>query len=702
MDKENKVKVVDKATSSTSETLQQDKLGQLIQLNESQSKRLKKFLKKNLDAWEADTADLHDNLVSDNDLVENVIEDTGWPYEGAPNIHLPVTSIYMKIYKSVEKRSILGAGNIWTTRLEPNIYGTPLEQIAPHVSEMMNYKALNEWNIAEKLEDVFAPTNRDGLGILKVPYVEETETQRDILLFESVDEFLAKFPTAEDAGMEQKEYEAILQKIKNEGGPDTPIEVPIEFEKVVYSGPKAKVVELIDFVTFPANCQDLSAEHCKGYGELFTLRKGAIKAKGKTGTWDKEAVKRVVNARSKPEQNDLRKAQDEIEGLGITEMDGTRFLEITIRFDLDKDGKERKLLVTYAPEEEEIMACMDYPYRVDFYALFRIGKRTNRLIGESIPAQARDLNELMDRQITQRVLSREISTVPSFKGKKSAKGDFDPEAQENRWRPGVIFWLEDPEAFDQFKIQPTDLGESMQEEKNAMSMLDLSLGSSASLMSGQASVSDPSAPGNKTAMMLSQSNMRMDDPLSTLRSGVDQLGDICLSHLYQFGPPVISFVADQAEGQTQKTLQKKFLRSGFKMAMAGMTVVDNPDAEMARWLGLGAQLMKLEPTFAANPEARTTLWGMALSAGRVPNRDKLLPSPQVLKQQQMEMIIEAQKALDMQNAVQGAVAEKERVDQRFKDVREGLARRALVEKVVEQAAGKNEMNGENGNAPANQ
>ena len=94
--------------------------------------------------------------------------------------------------------------------------------------------------------------------------------------------------------------------------------------------------------------------------------------------------------------------------------------------------------------------------------------------------------------------------------------------------------------------------------------------------------------------------------------------------------------------------------------------------------------------------------GMALSAGRVPNRDKLLPSPQVLKQQQMEMIIEAQKALDMQNAVQGAVAEKERVDQRFKDVREGLARRALVEKVVEQAAGKNEMNGENGNAPTNQ
>lgn len=75
MAKEKKVQVVDEPTSSTPDTLAQDKLGKLIQLNDGQTKRLKKFLKKNLDAWEADTADLHDNLVADNDLVENVVED---------------------------------------------------------------------------------------------------------------------------------------------------------------------------------------------------------------------------------------------------------------------------------------------------------------------------------------------------------------------------------------------------------------------------------------------------------------------------------------------------------------------------------------------------------------------------------------------------------------------------------------------------
>lgn len=176
---------------------------------------------------------------------------------------------------------------------ESEAYGTPLEQIAPQVSDMMNYKAQNEWNIAEKLEDVFSPTNRDGLGILKVPFVEETETKRDILLFESVDEFTARFPTAEDAGMEKGEYDKVIQKIQADGRPDTPVKVPIEFEAVTYSGPKAKVVELIDFVTFRQTARILSAEHCKGYGELFTLRKGAIKAKGRSGAWDKDAVKRI-------------------------------------------------------------------------------------------------------------------------------------------------------------------------------------------------------------------------------------------------------------------------------------------------------------------------------------------------------------------------------------------------------------------------
>ncbi len=682
---ENKVTAAGPAEASTPDVLYRERLGKLLELTAAEEKRLKKFLKKNLDQWEQDTQERTDNLIADNDLVENVIEDTGWPYEGAPNIHVPVTSIYMKIFKSVQKRSILGAGDIWHVKLEPEAYGTPLEKIAPEIAEMMNFKAQEEWNIASVLEDVFETTNRDGLGIIKVPYVEEVEHQRDIMIFSSPAEFAAQFPTAKDAGMEQSAYLATLEKLK-QATEQTPVEIPVEFDRVVYAGPKGKVVELVNFVTFPANCEDLSREQCKGYGEVFALRRGAVKAKMRSGAWYKEATRKVLKGKNDGGRSDLKKAQDEIEGLGQSDPDEIKFAELVVRFPLKPGEEERQLLVTYAPESDEIVSAMDYPYRLDFYALFRIDKRTGRLVGRSIPSQTRDTNELIDKQTTQRILSRDIATVPSFKGKKSAKGDFDAEAPENRWRPGVIFWLDDPDAFDQFKVQPTDLGESMQESKNAMSTLDLLLGSSAALLSGQAASTDPSAPGNKTAMMINQSNLRMDDPLSTMRQGVDQLGMICLSHLYQFGPPIISYVATGNGVNETKTIQKKLLRSGVRMRMAGVNVVDNPQAEMARWLGIYAQLVA-EPEIANNPEARVEIIRLALQSGRVPNRDKILPSPQQIQEKQVAMLVEAQKRLALEAAVKKAAANEERVNQRFGQMRENLSRRKLAQSVVENAAG---------------
>lgn len=669
----------------TPDVLYRERLGKLIDLSDDAKRRLKKFLKKNLGKWEEDTADRRANLVADNDLVENVVEDTGWPYEGAPNIHMPITSVYMKIFKSVQKRSILGSGELWHAKLAPEAFGTPVEAIAPDIAEMMNYKAAHEWNIMEAVEDVFHPTNRDGLGILKTPFVETVEKQRDILIFTDIAEFAAQFPTAEAAGMDPEEYEKTLVSMRG-ASPESPVEIPVEFEKVVYSGPKSKVVELVDFVTFPANCRSLSHEDCRGYGELFMLRKGAVREKARSKAWDEEAVKRVLKSRAKSEDNELRKSQDEIEGLASGTNDEYRFLEIVVWFPLEKDGEEQKLLVTYSKDHDELMAVMEYPYRVDFYSLFRIEKRTNRLVGNSIPSQTRDINALIDKQITQRVLSREITTIPSFKGRKTAKGDFDPEAEENRWRPGVIFWLDDPDAFDQFKVQPTDLGESMQEEKNAMATLDLLLGSSASLLSGQASTSDPGAPGNKTAMMINQSNLRMDDPITTIRDGIDHLGEVCLSHLYQFGPPEIAYVTDAQGPTTVKTLHKKLLRSGIRMTMAGVNVVDNPQAEMQRWFGVYGQMVQ-EPLVAQNPEARLEILGLALRSGRVPNRQKILPTLEQVREQQVAIQMEAQKRLLLEAAVAKVKAKTEQVKGRFDAVDEDLKRRKIAERAVEAVAG---------------
>ncbi|RTL20757.1 MAG: hypothetical protein EKK55_17380 [Rhodocyclaceae bacterium] len=654
-----------------------EKLGSLLDLSLDQDKRLRNFLKKNIEQWKKDTADLHDMLREDNDLVEGVVEDTGWPYEGAPNMHVPIPEIYMGIYTSVEKRSILGGDVIW--------YATTDDEMTPddliRVEAMINKKARDEWNLEEALEDVFWATNRDGLGVVQVPYVEEYEEVSDIKIYTNPAQFVAEFPNAASAGVTDQEYKKYLAAA-NTASEINPLEVPITYEKQVYAGPKAEVIELVDFVTFPAVVRDIDSRECRGYGKRFTRRKAIIKEYGRDGAWYREAVEKLLKKKSYSTVNDFKRSKDEIVGLQRSEnADGYEFYGITVRFALDQDGKEKKYMVTYSLDCDLLLEVREYPYLIDYFATFRIERRPNQLIGKSVPSKVRDLSWEIDTQHNQRILSRQISTVPSFKGKKSAKTDFDPSAEENRWRPGVIFWLEDPEAFDQFKVQPVDLGESMSEEKNDMGLLDLYLGAAASLLSGSVAPGDPNAPGNKTQIMIGQSNLRMEEPLRELRKGVEKVGQIALSHMYQFGPVMIDF-AQEADGVvTQNTVHKRLLRSA-KLRMKGVTVADNPGAEMQRVFALYGQLMA-EPLFQQNPQARIALLKEALQKGRVPNRDKVLPTPEAVQQQQVAIQVEAMKQMEAEKAAAAQAAAAEALKQRIAQAKQEIQ----VKKLAKERAG---------------
>lgn len=642
------------------------KQGELIDLTELQKRRLKKFLKDSIRDWLADTSDLHRRLEDDNDLVEGVVDETDFPWEGASNLHVPVTEIYMELYKSVFKRSILGADVIWYATTDDD----SLRDATAEIDDMMNYLATNEWNIKKALENVLWTTPRDGLGIMQITWCEEYEPTNDIVLIVSAEEFLKEFPSPEESGLKEDEWFELADYVDQNASEEFPVEIPIKFERRTYYGNKADVVELIDFITIPATVKDIKDESCRGYGKRFSNRSSTLKKKAKDGTYYQDAVTKLTKKRSNESSiTSFRRSQDDIEGLSRTNTsDNYELFEIVIKGSLDGDtGEEDKYIVTYSYESDELLQCVQYFYRRDFYALFRINERPNRLIGRSVPQKTRDFNDEVDTQHNQRINTRTISTVPSFKALESKKKDMDPMLRQNKWKPGVIFWLTDFESFEQFKVQPTDLGESLSEEKNSFQILDLYLGSAASLLSGGTSPTDPSAPGNKTAMMIQQSNLRMDDPLSELREGINEVGDICLSHLYQFGPPIIEYMT---EGQTPngpvkltKTIHKKYLRRGIKMNMRGVTVTQNPDFEMAKTWQLYAQLMQ-EPVFQQSPQLRLEVLRDALKAGRVSGRDRYLPSLEQIQAQQVEtqkqamMQMQQEQAMAQQQAAQDALKQR--------------------------------------------
>ena len=122
-------------------------IGELLDLSEVQKKRIKKKLKEEIEAWESDTDDLQEKLEHWHNLSEGIIEETNWPYEGAFETHIDLIGIYLKVYHSIERRSILGSENIWYAEADPE--SDQLQDKLPQIETMLNYKARAEWNIEE-------------------------------------------------------------------------------------------------------------------------------------------------------------------------------------------------------------------------------------------------------------------------------------------------------------------------------------------------------------------------------------------------------------------------------------------------------------------------------------------------------------------------------------------------------------------------
>lgn len=668
-------------------------IGELIELTDKQKQRLKGWLKDRISEWEQDTSELHQNLEYDNDLVEGVIYDTDWPWEGAFSTHIPLTETYMEVFKSVEKRSILGADTIGyaeTSENDPEV----LEMIA-EIDSMLNFKIRNEWNIESALKAVFWTTNRDGLGTLEIVWEETYRKCKDVILLTNIQDFEKEFPTPEDSGMDQEEWLELGIRVEQEASDEFPLEVPISFEKRVYYGNKANVIELVNFVTIPATVPDIRDEMCRGYGKRYQARSGTIRDMIKEKRAYKVEAEALLNGNSQFEVPSYLSAQDQIEGLRRSNTKDTHELfQLCIRGRLNGDdakdeddqyNEEMDYLVIYNKKSDKLLACMEFPYRVPNYALFRIDSRPNRLVGKSIPSKTRTINEKVDFMSNNRVNGWAISNIPVFKALLSKKMELEPELLQQRFKPGKIFWISDFNAFDQFKIQPTDQGESMNEQRNDQAILDLYLGSAASLLSGGAPSQDPNAPGNKTAMMITQSNLRMDDPLDELREGVEQTMNICLSHLYQFGSPIINYRSadDQGRFSETKTLHKKFLRRGINMKMSGVSVILNPEFEMQNSIKVH-QLLMSEPLYASNEQLRVEGLKAALRAGRIPNRNRLLPPVEKIHEMQVGVQQEAMKKMQMEKMMAAKQAEEAALKQRMGKAKQELDIRNTAKRLSEE------------------
>lgn len=605
-------------------------MSELIEVSKQDKVKLAKICSDAIDDWIRNSGEHHANLRRWNDLVEQVVESSDFPWPGSSDLHVPLIATHVVTLHSVIARSMTTVSPLW--------YGSSLNddlrKNIPEVESMLDFKAKSETNILEAFRDVIFTTARDGIGWIKMMWVEEFEKVNDVAVVESEKDFREEFPDADSAGYTEEEYEQKLKEIREKASTETPIDIPVTYDRLCYKGPKAFVVEEVNMVRVPMTATEL--KECIVYGQQYYEMAESLKSRAKQGSLWEEEVEALIKKKSHADTKS-RTFKDQIEGIRKSEskiVNEFCLYELIVKTSLGEDEEDNKYIVNYSKDHRKILGVSKYDDRKEMYHKFRMIKRPNRMLGRSIPSLLEELNKEVDLSIQQDINSGTIELVPSFKAKRDIAKDFDPTLDENQWKPGVIFWMKDPDAFQQFKINPADKSAGQNRRQELLRYSELLVGPT-QLLSGRESPLDPDAPGNKTIALIQQSNMRIEDYINEIRLGFDELGDHALSLYYQRGPEEIKYQSKEEV----KSIRRKMIRRDIKLKTHGVTATMNPEIEFAKALQWFT-ILKEEPQIGADPDKRRNLLNRLMLAGRLEGRDELLPDKQEVEEEKRKKMKE--------------------------------------------------------------
>ncbi len=614
----------------------------LLKLTEAQKDDVKKYLSSAFDEWQANTNLLRSKLRRVNDLVEGVKSPKTFPWANCSNIHIPLFEIHLTILHSVASSTML--------EMEPMYMVKQLlpggEEVDLNIELFLHWACKIQLKLDEVLSDIFWTTYTDGTGIGDLDWVAEYTCRYDVKTFLSLEEFATAYPDAKSAGVNQDEYDDYIHELVSNSEEGLELEV----EEVVpkYVGPKLRIVLLKDFVVIPTTSPTL--DYAQFIGDVYVQRGDYFRRKERDGFLDKtemEIMLKQVGLTSTPDS--IMAAQNRIEGLGSnrqTPADEYQVMQGILKMDIFKKGYEEQFVVSFHKDTRALLWIEKYPYwhNRSKYIIWRFKKRPNRLLGQSLYDQLIDINDEVDTQHNQRIDSRTITTVPSFKKLNTAQ--FDATRRDQKFYPGVTFTVTNMQEINQFDIRQTDMTESMSEENNLFMIADMRTGAS-QLRSGREISKDPRASGKKTALLLQQSNNRIDDHMRELKLGNIELATQILDLYYQYSPEsILKFSANAYEpttgevaGQLAKEIQRVKLRNNnMRIDVTRTSVLDNPD-QMAQRSMVLHQLLINEPLVGQNLMRRRESLVRLLRSMRERNIEKLIPT---LEQYAKEMFIQMQ------------------------------------------------------------
>lgn len=599
-----------------------------MDLSEEQRLRVKKVLKNVYQEWKNNTRLQNNKLLRNTDRFEGISGVKDFPWPDCSNLNIPYSEIQILVAYDLVCQTTLEADPMYFIReMVPARAGHPEEQIDPKIEHWLNWVMKKQLKLDESQRMAVLLSFRDPVTFLCMDWVEETPKEYRVQVFETVEEFQKQFPSADKAGVPDDVYDRWLAQL-GIGREALPLEI---CERVVrYRGPKAREVELKDFIRVPVSCPDL--KYTLFHGDQFRQRKGWFKARVVQKEFYKTETEDMLDASPKNNaMDDIDRQLDTIEGISSNRQDPDEYdcIRGNLQIDLDDDGEEELYHVVYNPDHNKLLRMERFPYwhNRSNYIPYRIRRKPNRLLGRCFMDMLFDINEEINTQHNQRIDSRTITTVPSFKVNQ-AETDLIAmmDRKQQGFYPGVRFVLSNMNNLAQLETK-VDFQGTTQEESNLFSIGEMLTGTGASSARGPAP-KDPRASGKKKQLEIGQSNNRIDGYIRELRPSFVETASQVLELYYQFSPhTVLEFSSyDQASGEwARNEIERVKLRNrNMTIDLARVSVLDNPDAVLQRAL-TDYEIWSKEPLVGGNVKRRWELVRDTMFAERKKNIPKLLP-----------------------------------------------------------------------------
>ena len=589
---------------------------------------LEKFLWKRYEASRKETRPLRRKLIEWNDLLEGVVEETNFPFEGASNLTLHYAAGIVGTFRSQFVSTQFQDPDIFSVSSRPGSGKHSPDDLKNH-EEGLNYIFHSDSNGLDILKDAVVPCVRDGTAVVQGSWERRLERGNDSRIYGSALDFNRDYPSAEASGLSEEDYASLMDKwifIQ-----DFELQTKFHYDFVAQDGIEFSIISLANFIFWPTYAPTI--RRMEMYGSLYEMSPVAVKLAVKQGEFYKERADEALKGGRKFGGDEWSASRNFVERLARTlgdEDQPIQLADLVVKWDSDDDGIPEKYLVTYAPEARKVLAVDNYPIRrnIDMAVALRMVKRENRFLGVSLVGDTEDLFLFMDTIHNHRNNVRMIATSPVFKTNEQYKEALDLGRSENVFRPGLNFWINAKDwntSIEQVAIANLDQpGNSLDEEAIIERKIELRFGPTQGL-SGRETPSDPRAPAAKTLGLLQQATKRIDDYGEEWQSSYPDIAELTVALRLQYGPDRVSFQGTK-EGQAAPVdiSRDDFALEGVRYKGKRRSVTLSPEFAMQRLGGLMQVYAGLMPLLVQQDPRAIELWNRTVRASGEPDVEKLL------------------------------------------------------------------------------